>query len=409
MAALKIFTTFFIMVIYFSTGNAKKATFPSIERYELKAPPVIGVTATGQFIELGGFSGLRFLGKTPKGKLQFLTHTDRGPNPDAYREQGKIKRPFLLPNFNLRLIILLADPATRTMKVSRQIFLKDFDNKLLTGLPHSLFYDEQPVDVFGKDLAFNRAGRDLEGIDVASDLSYWMVDEYDPSLIHFSAQGQLLDLFYPGQGLPEVLRQRQLNLGFEGIALQGEKVYAILQSPLDNPKSKDGANGKKSKNIRIIEFNIQKKLTSGQFLYLLEEESNRIGDMVSLGKGLFLVIEQNNKTEKNAYKKIFLVDLTKATNLQLLDKKIVGVSGTLESLTPDSLKMAGIQSVRKQEILNLVLLGIKDKKVEGLSLVEPNKIALIIDNDFSLSGRLDRKKGIASFKKKKSYLYLITF
>ncbi|MFC3908036.1 esterase-like activity of phytase family protein [Legionella dresdenensis] len=405
----KPFVTLFVLMLYFIQGHANEDFSAKVERFELTTVPMIGTTAAGQQIELGGFSGLRFLGKTADGKLLFLTHTDRGPNPEFYIDQGKVKRPFPIPDFNPRLVILVVDPINKTLQLRKQIPLKNFVDKLITGLPRSATHNEQPVDISGKNIPFDPLGMDLESIDVAGDQSYWMGDEYGPSIAHFSPQGQLIELFSPGKGLPQVLEQRQLNRGFEGLALQGEKVYALVQSPLDNPKSKDERNGKKSKNIRLIEFDSHSKQTTGQFLYLLvDKEADRLGDMVSLGNGRFLVIEQNIKTDEHIDKKIFLIDLTQATNLEALDNNIIGAGGSLESLTPKEIKAKGIQPVRKQEILNLAALGIKDSKVEGITVVGPNQIALIVDNDFSLDGTLDRTHGIIGLQKNKTNFYLIT-
>ncbi|MCW8450120.1 esterase-like activity of phytase family protein [Legionella quinlivanii] len=397
----------FIFGLCFFFAQSTLASIPIIERFELKNPPPLGKTRAGQTILLGGFSGLRFLGETSEGKLQFLSHTDRGPNPEAYQEKGVIKRPFLLPDFNPRLVILMADPVTTTLTVSQQILLKNIDSKPISGLSPSSEHQEKAVDLFGKDLASEPLDMDLEGVDVANDHSYWMVDEYGPSIIHFSSQGELLESFYPGKGLPILLKRRQLNRGFEGIALQGSKVYVILQSPLQNPP---GSYGKNSKVIRLIEFDIQKKQTTGQFIYLLDQKgSDRIGDMTALGRGRFLVIEQNDQTGENAYKKIYLVALSNASNLQSPDLKIKELNKNLESQSADSLKTLGIKTLQKELVLDLAALGIKDSKIEGISLVKPNQIALIIDNDFYLNGKLDKKTGIAGLKHENSRLYLITF
>ncbi|HEY6126481.1 MAG TPA: hypothetical protein VIV63_17640, partial [Steroidobacteraceae bacterium] len=52
----------------------------TIASYEWRDLPVVGKTAAGQKINLGGFSGLAFEGTTLDGRLKFITHTDRGPN-----------------------------------------------------------------------------------------------------------------------------------------------------------------------------------------------------------------------------------------------------------------------------------------------------------------------------------------
>ncbi|KTC71757.1 hypothetical protein Lbir_1612 [Legionella birminghamensis] len=381
MGPLKSLSLFFLLIVYQSSGYA--ASSPAIESYELNEPPAIGTTEAGQLVHLGGFSGLRYMGTTADGTLQFLTHTDRGPNSAAYEEEGNIKRPFLLPEFNPRLVILSLTPTSKSLTVNKQIVLKTIDSRPFSGLPPAAEHNEQPVDIFGKNLPFNPLGIDLEGLEIASDHSYWLVEEYGPSILQFSSDGQLLKSFSPGKGLPFYLTQRQMNRGFESIALQGNKVYVLLQSPVVTDKA--------DKNLPLIEFDNQTQQISGQFIYQLDKKySDRTGDMVALGDGRFLVIEQNDREGKGSYKKIYLIDLAGATN---------------KESSPSSVN---IIPVHKKELLDLAALGIRDSKIEGITLISPNQIALITDNDFSVNTALDRKSGIVSIKKQSSKLYIIT-
>ena len=86
-------------------------------------------------------------------------------------------------------------------------------------------------------------GADLEGILRAPDGTYWLSDEYRPAIYHFQADGTLIERYVP-QGLPpevgngvfpEVYNQRRANRGFEAIAYQDGKVYAFIQTPINNP------------------------------------------------------------------------------------------------------------------------------------------------------------------------------
>lgn len=355
-----------LQIINLSLGNAStklKLAVDNVIKITLKNPDILDKTPAQQAISIGGFSGLRFLQQDSKGKLLFLTHTDRGPNTEAYIRDRIVQRPFMLPNFTPRLVFLEADIITKTMRIKKQIQLKDPKGKLLTGLPRERSH-EHPVNLYGKALVFDKWGMDLEGIDIAKDGSYWMAEEYGPSIVHFSSQGKLINLFQPGEGLPVYIKQRKLNRGFEGIALENRKVFAILQSVIRN-----------SKVLPIVEFDIDKKKTTAQYSYQLDEQDGRIGDMVSVGSKRFLVIEQNKKS-----KKIFLIHLNNFIKNKLVYKK---------------------------ELINLTSLGINAKKIEGISLVGPKHIAVITDNDFGLAGELDKKTGRAKFKKETSVLYII--
>ncbi|MGH8238955.1 MAG: hypothetical protein ACREXP_18310, partial [Steroidobacteraceae bacterium] len=101
--------------------------------YEWNDRPVIGATAAGQKLRLGGFSGLQFEGVTAEGKLRFITHTDRGPN----AEPIGINRPFLLPFFNPRIVRFTLDPQDGRFELTDQIELRAENGRLLTGLPNT--------------------------------------------------------------------------------------------------------------------------------------------------------------------------------------------------------------------------------------------------------------------------------
>ena len=120
-------------------------------------------------------------------------------------------------------------------------------------------------------LPLDPLGADLEGIAfVKADGSFWMCDEYRPALYHFDASGVLIRRVVPigtaaaaGQPagtfgeewLPAVLAQRRQNRGFEGIAIDGGKIYAFVQSPLRNPATLSNAALNGLRNIRVVEFN----------------------------------------------------------------------------------------------------------------------------------------------------------
>lgn len=373
-------------------------------RMVLKDPPLLGTTPAGDRIFLGGFSGLRYLGKSKDGRLRFITLTDRGPNADEVKVksadgQKLEKRPFLLPGYQPRFIYLLGDPATGTLTIERQVLLRRPDGKTLSGLPQKTG-QESAVSTTGEALPLDPYGMDLEGIAPAADGSYWIVEEYGPTLARFSAEGKLLETMKPGNGLPKVFEQRRNNRGFEGMAILGNRLYAIIQSPLDNPRSEKEKNSKRSSVVRIAEVDLAGRRTLGQFAYLLEG-GDRIGDIAIEGPRNLLVIEQDGK----GYRRVFRANLENATNLQLLTDRVVGPAGTLESMNKEALAEAGILPATKEEVIDLDGAGVKESKVEGIDLVE-DSLAFVIDNDFGLNGDWDQATGKVGFKDEPSAIYL---
>lgn len=398
-----------------------------LETFTINNLPSIGTTEAGQELFLGGFSGLYYEGQASNGNLKFITHTDRGPN----GEPTGSNRPFLLPDFNPEIVRLELDRQSGAVSITERIKLQQADGTPMTGLPNlnipgatgnTPYNDEIPVDLQGNIITpLDTLGADLEGIVVAGDGSFWMVDEYRPAIYHFDRAGKLLDRFVPvgtaaaaGEApnsfgtevLPAVLAQRRQNRGFEAVALDQErgKLYAFVQSPLRNPSTVSNAELNNLHNIRIVEFDVATETVTGEYLYRLDNANlgtagntrpDKIGDAVYLGNGEFLVVERDDDALdsdplSNIEKKVYRFNLTEATNILGQDAPLDlggGVSKTIDQMTPGELASQGINLVDKTLHVDLALAGYnKVEKVEGLALVDANTIAVINDNDFQVAG-----------------------
>ncbi|XHX78745.1 MAG: choice-of-anchor I family protein [Stenomitos frigidus ULC029] len=392
---------------------------PTLTTYDFTNLPVLGTTATvnpsnpsqtvaGQEIRLGGFSGLHFEGVAANGNLKFITHTDRGPN----GEPSGSNRPFPLPDFQPQLVRFELNQSTGAIAITEQIGLKRADGTPLTGLPNlqgvagTAYSDEVPVDLFGNPLSNDKLGGDFEGIVVAADGSFWMADEYRPAIYHFSSSGQLLDRLIP-QGtptsggefgtpvLPAVYAQRRTNRGFEAIALEGNKLYAFIQSAIDNPDLANDNTSRNSRNLRVVELDITTNTVTGEYLYLLDSlagsgsaRTDKLGDAVSLGNGKFLVVERDDRSTTSANKLIYEIDLRGATNINN-PSNLTGLPAgkTIEQLSVAELVASNLQPVSKRLVTNAAALGYTGvEKLEGLALINANTLAIINDNDFGVGG-----------------------
>ncbi len=367
------------------------------------------VTVPGQDIKLGGFSGLQFEGVAANGNLKFITHTDRGPNATLLDAKGvaSTDKPYALPGFDPEIDRFELNAQTGKFTLTQRIKLTAPDGKALTGLPNlqagntpGLAYnDEVAVDLFGNRLANDPLGADMEGIVVAKDGTFWMVDEYRPSIYHFDANGKMLDRLIPkgtptaggtfGTAvLPDVYANRRANRGFEGIALEGTKVYAFMQSGLDNPDVANDANSKASSNLRILEYDTATKAVTGEYIYQLKDVkiADKIGDATSLGNGKFLVVERDANATVDSFKGIFEIDLAGATNINnAANLTKVPAGKTIDQLTAAELTTAGITTVGKKLVANASTLGYTGvEKLEGLALLDNKTLAIINDNDFGV-------------------------
>ncbi|BAZ40618.1 phytase [Calothrix sp. NIES-4101] len=384
---------------------------PKLTIYDFKNLPKLGTTSKGEDIFLGGFSGLYFQGIAPNGNLRFVTHTDRGPN----GEHVGANRPFYLPNFQPEIVSFELNRSTGEITITKRTGLFRPDGKTpLTGLPNlqagangTAYTDEIGVDLDNKPLPNDPLGADLEGIVVAENSDYWMVDEYRPAIYYFDSQGKLIDRFIPKgtatapnpdqsagtfgtEILPEFYAQRRNNRGFEAVALEGSKLYAFIQSPIDNPVNASDTVSKASRNLRILEFDIISKQVTGEYLYLLEglPATDKIGDAVSLGNDKFAVVERDDNGTSAGNKLIYQINLAGATNIHNPANFTLPNGKTIEQLTPAELTTAKITPVSKSLIANAAQLGYTGvEKLEGLALVAPNTLALINDNDFNVTGK----------------------
>ena len=376
---------------------------PSLETYFFDEAnlPVIGNTEARGEIKLSGFSGLYFTGVNPEnGNLQLITHPDRGPD-NGTDEAGN--RIFLLPEFQPQIVSFELNQESGEITITDRILLKDKEGNPLTGLPNLPELDpDTPVDEAGNLLNYDPLGADLEGIYKAEDGTYWMVDEYRPSIYHFQADGTLIERYVPqglpetvGKGVfPEVYNNRTPNRGFEAVAFQNGKVYAFVQSPLNNPVSEE------SQTIRILEFDPATETITGEYLYLQEDMgggSDKIGDAVATKKnGEFLVVERDSNTGEDSKKVVFRINLNQATNLQELSDDILAPNQTFESLTVEELAAKGINPVTKEIEVDLADLGyIFTDKPEGFTWVDNGVLAVLNDNDF---GANDMSIGLGVIK-----------
>ncbi|HYH65823.1 MAG TPA: esterase-like activity of phytase family protein, partial [Urbifossiella sp.] len=262
-------------------------------------------------------------------------------------------------------------------------------------------------------LVRNALGADLEGVVVAPDGTFWMVDEYRPAIYHFDATGRLLERYVPqgtaaavGQpagtfgieALPAVLGQfRRANRGFEAVAFDPavNKLYAFVQTTLDNPDTSN-AGVRNNGNVRVVEFDLGSRLVTAEYVYVMRDttaagtaKTDKLGDAVALGGGKFLVLERDDRTGADSNKLVYQIDLAGATNITALPNPLAApaaVAGqTIEQLNATELAAAGIVPVKKTLAVNAAAVGYTGvSKPEGLARIDATTFALLNDNDFGV-------------------------
>ena len=404
-----------------------------VTRYQLQADASFNVPYEGDNEKtradfLTGFlpaygSGLAFKGKVDDGTLEFYAITDRGPNgdgPTAPVPNGggatNISKVFPAPSFAPSFGIVRIGKTGAVLASS--LPLKLDANKKITGLPPQSGVGstgETPLtDRYVFDAA--KANYDANGLDpetLVLDKArnvLWTSDEYGPFIARINISTGVIEKKYaPGSGaadLPLVLAQRRPNRGMEGLTLDAAngKLHGFLQSPID---PKDGAGksiqatppgGSKTDVRHIAKFTRWLAFdpateTSKLYAYPIDGsqyDKNRtgnakLGDVVSLGNGRFIVIEQGaRKSDAKVFNKLMLVELpADATDIAAFDHNLE--ISSITQAPSGAADYSTVVTMRKTELLDLNALGWLAEKAEGLTVVDDQTLALVNDNDFGVS------------------------
>ena len=220
-------------------------------------------------------------------------------------------------------------------------------------------------------LSGDRRGLDTEGVTGDGNGGYWLCDEYGPFLIHIDGKGKILAKYGPtpqageqavAGGLPNILKWRQPNRGFEGLTRMPDgRILAAVQSTLDV----DGKSKNKAQFTRLVSFDPRSGKTA-MYGYPIDIDSYKakdakIGDVVALDNQRILLIEQGTGKDKTMINKIYLVDLAQASDLSAFD----GRGKALEFDDAKDLAKRGVKLAQKREVADLRQLGWRRRKRKG--------------------------------------------
>ncbi len=391
-------------------------------------------------VRLGGLSDLALApdAADPK-RLRLWSLTDRGPN-GTVKTGGKKLRTLLAPEFVPALVLIeCGEKAT----VARIVPLAGRSGTPLSGKPNAIGRDEAVLAADGTTVIdADPNGIDPEGLVPMADGTFWVAEEYRPSLLHLGADGRLVARYVPeGHALagadgeikpvlPAAYGLRRDNRGFEGLALaaDGSRLWAILQSPLDGVDEEAAKRAKKTGNVRLLAFDPAAGRPVAEHVYRLGDPADpdyltrgappkdgKLCAIAAVGADRLLVLEQDD----TGLARLYLADLAAATDTlgwQPTGKK--SSSGTLIDTVRD-LSAAGVAPVKKTLVADLTAarrqmwseategLGGRGSaspasrgtsepaaesdaeaegliKLEGLAVLDDRRVAIVNDNDFSV-------------------------
>ncbi len=384
-------------------------------------------------------SGLAYKGKAADGSLEFYGITDRGPNGDSPNapipgntSKASVTKMFPAPSFtpSIGLISIGKDGAL----IKSLLPLKSDASTKINGRPLPAGTTGSSGEVPLTDaLVFDaaKANFDANGLDPesliydAANKVFWTSDEYGPFVVKIdAASGVILKKYKPGTGatdLPDVLKNRRANRGMEGLTMSANgKLHGFLQSPIDpldssgaSVKATDAADmdqdGKKDDTVNIRDFaqfarwmeldptTEKSRLYAYPLSYPLSAagekwDRNRtggakLGDLVALANGKFIVIEQGADSKGKVRNFLMLVEVpNNVTDIAAdgIELEKNSIDGTTTTAHP----WASVVTLKKTTLLDLNAIGWSAEKAEGLTIVDGQTLALINDNDFGLSTTL---------------------
>jgi hypothetical protein len=398
----------------------------------------VGTDNAGRDWYLGGFSALAFEGSSGK---EFWTVTDRGPNDDSDRAlsdgsgvyctskpSGKV---IFLAGFNPQLLKI----GVRNGEVSIQerVLLHDGSHPA-TGLAN-LAGDEASwlqTDAAAKTCAVaprSVFGVDTEGVVVdPRDGSFWLADEYRPSILHVAPDGQILARIVPEDlaigastlatatayqsaltaaggtfavqpAFPGIVNAFRKNRGFEGIAASpdGRWLYTALQSPMDYkdgwasaspPVAVSNANRNLARNspyIRVFRIDVATPAApkvDREWIYLLSRGfvtpgttapiPDKISDVSWVAPDV-LLIQERDDDRPTAITNFYRADFTAATNV--LDPANAAAFAAAANVTVPTLEMGSLPASITPAATSLAVdldqllaaAGFVNSKVEGFA------------------------------------------
>ena len=265
---------------------------------------------------------------------------------------------------------------------------------------------EAAYDLDGRLIEADPAGADTEGIAALSDGSFWVGEEYAPSLLRVAPDGQVVERLVPAGSeerlggapfpvrgaLPHLAAKRRLNRGFEALAVSGDglRLHLMFQSPLSHPDDRAHA---QARHIRLWTLDAATGAPLTQHLYPLDPHESflrdrakgpfegsdvKVGEIAACGPDGLLVLERGSETSR-----IYRVSLRSAPALP-------PEHWELETRpTVEQLSAAGDLHL---PVLSKRLLFDSDDApevaadLEGMALLSPTEIVLVSDNDFGVEG-----------------------
>jgi hypothetical protein len=354
---------------------------PEVTKLKWRDPPLGEIALPGGVLRLtlGIGSGLGRRPGDPEGRFWGLG--DRGPNlkiPEAIADYGLANLEPLrglagakvLPAPEIGPMLAELQVTGGRVELIRTLRVRMPDGAAVSGraLPGTQADMEPTFDVAGARLPPDPAGADTEAVAVLADGSFWLGEEYGPSLIKVDAGGVVGRRWTPpgvltpgGEDLlPAKAAERRMNRGFEGLSVSrdGRWLFTAFQSALDR-RDADPC------RTLIWKLDAETGALAGEFEYPFDTPESftadaaagevgpddlKICELAAVADDRLLVLERISKSAR-----IYRVDLSRGP---LLAKTLLFSTDEAGGIAPD---------------------------LEGMVAMSDRELILATDNDFGIA------------------------
>ena len=330
----------------------------------------------------------------------YLGVTDRGPSVTV----GSA-RIFPLPQFTPTIVLFRAKH--NSLVIDEVLPIVGQSGEGITGICNSATEDSSPFLDPSTPLPFNPSGMDIEDIHSLRS-GFILVEEYSPSVVIADHNGVVVRRYTPvsktlpgadypiSNILPDILKTRRANRGFESIPVSadGKTAYTVTQSPLGPTAA--GSPQRDSRVVRVLRMDVSDPLNlqvTGQFAVYLSPISDypagnaqrdlKVSSAAWVAQDVLLFLELIDVVGIGGVR-LVLVDLRDASNVQglpvadTLDLEDVNKGPAFFGLTAATTTIVYEQFETDAEKL------LPSGKLEGLSILNANEVAISNDNDFGI-------------------------
>ena len=225
---------------------------------------------------------------------------------------------FLLRTYLVRPAWQTADGGAGEIAIERFVSYNDRDHVL----------DFPIVNDGTAERLLTGADFDIESVVRAADGSVWVGEAFGPVLLHFDANGTLLEKPYSLTGAkspqnpylqPGETPRVRASRGFEALAasVNGRYLYPVIEgSYADDPDLR---------RREIHEFDTERGAYTGRtWSYQADQEANVIGDAFTVRNDVLLLVERDDfEGDQSVTKRVYEVDLRRTDAAGYLEKTLV--------------------------------------------------------------------------------------